>query len=335
MKNISDNDMWDDSELEGWDDEDGVELCDEDDEYDRPAKKIHHLEHPRKIRMNSDTRDDFVAIDFETMTALHTSACAVGMVKVIDGEIVQQFYSIINPVRDEYTDKEPNRRIHGISLETAQKANTFAELFEEIRRFIGRYPLVCHNKGADMSILKQTMEYYSLTGIDTSNAICTYQLTGLSLSKCCKELGITLSNHHNALSDAEACARIYLELIGKPLINQGGCVSKGKETYSNREISKEHRQKLDDNQVTNRDTLFYNASVVITGTFEKFPERDALAAKIQSLGARITSSISKKTTHVVVGDNAGPKKIDKIHQLQEEGVEIAIIRPHELEKILD
>lgn len=40
---------------------------------------------------------NFVAIDFETMTPELTSACAVGMVQVVNGVIMQKFYSLIKP----------------------------------------------------------------------------------------------------------------------------------------------------------------------------------------------------------------------------------------------
>lgn len=301
------------------------------------SKPSHSLQPPRRRSMNDDDRDDFVAIDFETMTSLRTSACAIGMVKVIDGEIVQQFYSLINPIRDEYTDKEPNRNIHGIALETAEKATPFSELFDGIRFFIGNLPIICHNKSADIAILEQLMDYYNLTGIDTSSAICTYQLTGKSLSACCKEFGIKEERHHNALWDAEACARIYLELIGKPIISQGGNTVFGGRgpMASARVVDKGHRHRLEDTQISNKETIFYNSTVVITGVFERFPDRDELASKLQLLGAKITSSISKKTTHVVVGSDAGPKKIEKIRQLQSEGVAIKMIREHELEKFFN
>lgn len=296
----------------------------------------YNLEAPRRRGMNDDSTDDFVAIDFETMTPIRTSACAVGMVKIIDGEIVQEFYSLINPVRDRYTDAEPCRKIHGIALETVEKANTFAELFEGIRLFIGGLPLICHNKSADIAIIEQLMEYYGLSGIDTSTAMCTYQMTGKSLSECCKIFGIKEDNHHNALWDAEACARIYLELIGKPIINQGGNPIFGKNGpfASGRTVEKEHRCRLDDAVIANKDSVFYNSTVVITGVFEKYETRDELAAKLQSLGARITSSISYKTTHVLVGEDAGPKKIKKIRQLQSEGCPIKIIRESELESLM-
>lgn len=311
---------------------------DEDENVNTPERrrKEYSLQAPRRRAMNDDSQDDFVAIDFETMTSCRTSACALGMVKVIDGEIVQEFYSIINPVRDEHTDKESNRKIHGIALATAEKANTFAELFDGIRLFISGLPIVCHNKSADIAILEQLMDFYGLSGIDTSTAICTYSLTGKSLSECCKDYGIKEAHHHNALWDAEACARIYLELIGKPIINQGGSPIFGKSgpMAAARNIDKAHRHRLDDDQIKEKDSIFYNSTVVITGVFDGFESRDELASRLQSLGAKITSSISKKTTHVLVGSDAGPKKIEKIRELQAEGYPIVMLREHEFEKLI-
>lgn len=299
-------------------------------------EKLRNLEQPRRRPMNDDDRDDFVAIDFETMSPERTSACAIGMVKVIDGEIVQEFYSLINPVRDNRTDLELNRGIHGISLATCEKASTFAELFEGIKSFIGGLPIICHNRSVDIVILERLMAFYGLSGIDTSTAICTYKLTGKSISKCCEEFGIPEENHHNALWDAEVCARIYLELIGKPLISQGGNPVFGKNSPmdAGRSISSEHRWRLADDQIADKSSIFYKSNVVITGVFEHFKDRDELAAKLQSLGAKVTSSISSKTTYVLVGNDAGPKKVEKIRQMQSEGHPVVMLREHQLGDLL-
>lgn len=294
------------------------------------------LESPRHRCLNNDSTDDFVAIDFETCTSLRTSAISVGMVKVVDAEIVQQFYSIINPIRDEYTDKEPNRTIHGIALKTAEKADSFDKIFNGIRLFIGDLPIVCHNAAVDAEILRALMNYYGLSGINVDNVIDTYALSKSSLSECCKKYGIALGKHHNALSDAEACARIYLELIGKPLLDCGGdpVFSRTSDAAVSREIDKSHRLKLTDDEIENKNTLFFNSTVVITGVFELYPNRDELAQRLQKLGAKVNSSISKKTTYVIVGSGAGPKKIEKIQELQDEGHPIRILREHDLANIL-
>ncbi len=51
---------------------------------------------------------------------------------------------------------------------------------------------------------------------------------------------------------------------------------------------------------------FFGKTVVITGTFEKYT-RDELTEKMQSLGAKVTGSVSKKTDFVLCGENAGSK----------------------------
>ncbi|MGC0329379.1 DNA ligase (NAD+) [Streptomyces sp. SAI-170] len=55
-------------------------------------------------------------------------------------------------------------------------------------------------------------------------------------------------------------------------------------------------------------------TVVVTGTLERFT-RDAAKDALQSRGAKVTGSVSKKTSFVVVGDNPG-SKYDKAMQLK-------------------
>ena len=54
------------------------------------------------------------------------------------------------------------------------------------------------------------------------------------------------------------------------------------------------------------DNMFFQKTVVITGTFQKYT-RDELTAKLQSMGAKVTGSVSKKTDFVLCGENAGSK----------------------------
>ena len=59
-------------------------------------------------------------------------------------------------------------------------------------------------------------------------------------------------------------------------------------------------------KVTDTDNMFFGKTVVITGTFEKYT-RDELTEKLQSMGAKVTGSVSKKTDYVLCGENAGSK----------------------------
>ena len=58
---------------------------------------------------------------------------------------------------------------------------------------------------------------------------------------------------------------------------------------------------------------FYNKTFVITGTLEKYT-RDEIEEKIELLGGRASSSVSKKTSAVIVGANPG-SKYDKAKDL--------------------
>ena len=71
--------------------------------------------------------------------------------------------------------------------------------------------VVCHNASFDLDVLHKTMNYYGMNfnelDFDYSD---TYQLYGKALDVCCNECGIEL-NHHDCLSDAEACAKLYMQ----------------------------------------------------------------------------------------------------------------------------
>ena len=45
---------------------------------------------------------------------------------------------------------------------------------------------------------------------------------------------------------------------------------------------------------------------VVTGTLSAFPRKDA-EARIKELGGKVTSSVTKKTSYVVVGESPGSK----------------------------
>jgi DNA ligase (NAD+) len=55
-----------------------------------------------------------------------------------------------------------------------------------------------------------------------------------------------------------------------------------------------------------KDSFFKNKTFVITGTLDSFSREEA-AERIQVLGGKVTSSVSKKTDYLIAGENAGSK----------------------------
>ena len=60
-------------------------------------------------------------------------------------------------------------------------------------------------------------------------------------------------------------------------------------------------------QDENIDNRFEGKTFVLTGSLEKYTREEA-SKIIESFGGKTSSSVSKKTTYVVVGENAGSKE---------------------------
>lgn len=165
--------------------------------------------------------DNFVAIDVETANGKATSICAIGAVKVIDGAIADTFYRLVRPYPNYYYSRFTDE-IHGISREDTDSEPTFAGVWPELKTFIGNLPLVAHNKAFDQRCLNAASKAFGIEFPDNP-FFCTLlkarqsfprQLCpSFSLPFLADFLGIPFYNHHNALADAEACAKIAMTIL--------------------------------------------------------------------------------------------------------------------------
>lgn len=165
--------------------------------------------------------DNFVAVDVETANGEKSSICAVGAVKVVDGIIKDTFYRLVRPYPNYYYSHFTDN-IHGIGRTDTDHQPTFGGIWNEFREFIGELPLVAHNKAFDQSCLRAAAKVY---GIDfpPNDFFCTLQkarrsfprqlCSSYSLPCLADFLGIPFDNHHNALADAEACAKIAIAIL--------------------------------------------------------------------------------------------------------------------------
>ena len=160
---------------------------------------------------------NFTAIDFETATGKRYSACAVGIITVENGKVIDEYNSLIQPPYNEYS--YYNTKVHGITENDTFNALLFPDVYPEIKSRLTGKTIVAHNEAFDRTVLQNTMEYYNLdySELNISNPWeCTlkiYRTKGYkpaSLDICCKKQGIKL-NHHEALSDARGCAMLYLK----------------------------------------------------------------------------------------------------------------------------
>ncbi|MBI4027743.1 MAG: 3'-5' exonuclease [Verrucomicrobia bacterium] len=154
----------------------------------------------------------FVAIDFETADHGADSACAVGLVRVEEGRIVRRETRLIRPPRCHFA----FTHIHGISWGDVAHQPCFAEVWAELEDVLdGVQCLAAHNAGFDRSVLCACCQSAGIAPPSLA-FLCTVQIARrlwrihpTKLSNVCARLGFPL-DHHNALSDAEACARIMI-----------------------------------------------------------------------------------------------------------------------------
>ncbi len=159
---------------------------------------------------------DFIAIDFETATTHMDSACSIGIAMVKNGAVVDTFYSLIQPPANVYD--PDNTKVHGLSSCDTVNAPTFDDLWPQIFCYFGRYPVIAHNARFDMSVLAMCaksnwIDIPNFKYMDTINLAKDIVPGNKTLRNCVDYFGIDLSNHHNAVADAVACAEVALACV--------------------------------------------------------------------------------------------------------------------------
>ena len=162
----------------------------------------------------------FVVFDFET-TGAKTPPCRVtevGAYRVMNGEIVGEFHSLINP---EMPIPLFITMLTGISDEMVRTAPKFEEVVASFLEFIGDSVLVAHNAGFDLRFLDyevgRVYEDYRIG----NPSLCTVQLSrrllpdvdNHKLKTLAEHFNVELINHHRANADALATAKIFINLL--------------------------------------------------------------------------------------------------------------------------
>ena len=161
----------------------------------------------------------FIAFDVETPNAANDRMSAIGATLIYNGEIVDRFYTLVNP---ETYFSPFNSELTGIYSEDVKDAPKFPKVWEMIENAMSRGVLVAHNAPFDMSVLAKCLKAYGIKWKEKVPYICTCtlskrlfkELPNHRLNTMCDCLNIELE-HHNAGSDADACARLLLCCMDK------------------------------------------------------------------------------------------------------------------------
>lgn len=159
--------------------------------------------------------DCFVALDFETADYGQDSACSIALIRVENQAIVRREHRLIRAPRPRFVFSY----LHGITWDMVIHEPSFGEVWLDLASTIqGTRFIAAHNASFDANVMRACCR---AAGIEPPDQpfLCTVKLArkvwGIrptKLPNVCDHLGLPL-NHHDALSDAEACANIVLAAI--------------------------------------------------------------------------------------------------------------------------
>ena len=159
----------------------------------------------------------FAAIDFETANSSRNSACAAAVVRVEGQRIVGRRSTLIRPPTADFQ----FTHIHGICWSDVRTLHAFHRSWRSLADLLnGIEFMAAHNAGFDRGVLHACCDH-SQMAVPPTPFVCTVKLARLcwgirptKLPNVCAHLGLSL-DHHDPLSDAEACAGIVLAAMGK------------------------------------------------------------------------------------------------------------------------
>ena len=267
---------------------------------------------------------------FDCETADSTGQiCAIGLLHQDSDGRMTEYYSLVNPERPM---QKENFAIHGITDEMAATAPTFPEVWKEIRKWFEGSVLVAHSaSAADLFFLKLTLANYNLR-LGEVEYICTCRsaqkllpsLPNHRLNTLCAYYNIPL-DHHNALSDAKGCYRLFVEL-GK-LRDMDTFISRYdlSPAKSQRPVRRKSGRGLPSEYYSHLETIDFTAVFAVTGDF-RTGSREEAEDKIRDLGGVVRGSLTKSVKYLIVGSLGSDRWVrgygNKVEKARELGIPI-------------
>ena len=304
--------------------------------------------------------DTFIAIDYETANSNYLSACALGITFVEKGVVLESVQTYIKPPED-FSSFDPfNISIHKIQPSQVKNAPSFDTVWDTIEKFHSKnnVPFACHYSGFDIRVTEALLKYYKIEFqeiqfYDTFTIAKKMwpEFSNHKLNYLSDKFDIQL-DHHNASSDAQACALIALKQIEvlekKSLLEVaqnygfklGVLNSSGVKTMSDFKIyggghfgnKVDSSKGLKPTKELNMGGDLYGKRVVFTGELSTLTREVAIQRAVDN-GAIVNSAVSVKTNFLVVGVsdlidfNEGRKtrKLQAAEKFSDEGNDISII----------
>lgn len=273
------------------------------------------------------------------------------MTKVVDGHIADSWGTLIRPPSELEHFNPFNVAIHGITSTDVASAPRWAEALGDIVAFADGLPLVAHNAGFDMSVIRAACDVEGMTWPELrytcSQVVArrTWKLLSYSLPYCTDAAGISFTDHHDAGADATAAAEVMLaalraaeatsldSLLDAHQIRWGWMTPTREWRGSHyRGHGKGSRAPLPGaNPDADPEGALYGAVVCLTGKLTSMTRNEAFH-KIAEVGGQPAENVTKKTNVLVSASQTQLKpgdtlsgKAKRAQELLEAGQDIEVI----------
>lgn len=174
-----------------------------------------------EIVLHADERkldSEFIIFDIETTGLSHVNdkITEIGAIKVKNYQIVETYSQLVNP---EMPIPAKIVELTGITDDLLKNEPTIDYVLPKFLEFCGDSPVVAHNAKFDTAFIKtnaikQGFEYSPIV-LDTLSLsrLLLKDIKRHRLNTIAKHLKVTLENHHRAVDDATATAKIFLKFL--------------------------------------------------------------------------------------------------------------------------
>lgn len=160
----------------------------------------------------------YIVMDVETMNP-YSDVIQLAAVEIVNGKIQKQLFKNIKPICKSYNPF--CQKVHGITFNDVKFEKTFKQFSPELINFIGKSPILAHNRPAEYkSLLFEYNQARILFPFYIGDFYCTMKMAknlGLTgkLREMAQQVGIKthhLRKEHDALSDTIIAAELFIEM---------------------------------------------------------------------------------------------------------------------------
>ena len=241
----------------------------------------------------------FQAVDVETANADRASICQIGVVAVKDGNIEEEWETLVNP--EDWFDPF-NVSIHGINAAKTKKSPTLPELRAQLDQLLSDAVVFSHTSfdrvALERAFAKYQLPAFQSTWADSARLVRRawpdrYGQRGWGLLPVARDLNIEF-DHHDALADARAAALIVLAVCQQLEVDVGQCLE-----MEQRRPASRIRTQASIGREGNESGDLFGETVVFTGSLSV--SRPVAADLAALAGCRVAAGVSRKVTLLVVG----------------------------------